>query len=187
MFDACVCLGSFRYLESCTIGVIIGVRGQPISWHPRCSASAMVHGAFLACIPTLLTDRFVGTSFSQHDCSPSETPPIPIQPTTRELPYHVLETFRKLLHILYAAIEAFWKQALGRGRSSVCNPGCFSRAASAARAGAAASTYHMVQDQPRTLPLQWNADRLGSRYCWTSKTSPSKGLSMTTTLFDARI
>lgn len=145
-------------------------------------------GAFLACIPILLTDRFVGTSiqkFRTPHPQPGSRNVRPSNPPLSNCHTHVLETFRKLLHTPHAPFTrqegAFWKRALGRGRRLVCNPGCFSLAASAARARTAVSTYHMVQDHSRTLPLQWNADRLGCRYCWETNSTPSKELIMTKT------
>jgi hypothetical protein len=116
-------------------------------------------------------------------------PPIPsqlrectsIQPTICELPYHVLETFRKPLHRLYAAIGAFWKQALGRGRSWVCNPGCFleRRLLQELELRCRHITWYKITAENPAAAAE--RDRLGSRYCWKSKTSPSKELSMTKT------
>jgi hypothetical protein len=71
----------------------------------------------------------------------------------------------------------------------VCNPWCFSRAASAARAGTVVSTYHMVQDRSRE-PCRCCGTRAGA--AWFSVLLENqhfrpKELSMMTTLFDADI
>lgn len=152
--------------------------------------------AFLGCVPTLLTDRFVRTSFSsQHNCSPTRTPTADrtsIQPAPLELPYHVRETFRKLLHIPHAAFMrqegVFWKRALGRGRSWCVTRGAFLelRLLQELEQRCRHITWYKIRAENPAAAVEHGQAQLGCRYCW-KPTLPSKELSMTTTLFDADI
>lgn len=83
---SCVRLDSFWYLESWKSEYywsIIGVRGQPISWHPRCSASAIVSWgrswlASLSSSPTVLLEP---ASRSSEPPIPSQAPGMFVHPT----------------------------------------------------------------------------------------------------------
>jgi hypothetical protein len=220
----------FGYFENGKLEYILFLeyhwsKGQPIPWHLRCSASAM---AFLACAATLLTDRFVGTNFCQqcqHSTSRSSTrtkPPIhprpqpasrnarptnpPTTTTSLELPYHVREAFRKLLHTPHAPFTrqdgGLLEAGIGQKEKLVCNPGCFSLAASVCLS--ACCNLQELQLQGRCRHITWykiqsrepaaavergQAFGLVCRYCWEpTPTPPSKELSMyDDNLFDTEI